>query len=265
MKLLALSAAIIASAAYFSPPDAGSGAGVPAAAVPMTLVDAINSLDPELDSNWTADGLPDVDVIEALTGNIWVSRGDINGIPVNRDAARARVAANQAVVEVTPPATPAVPSPAPVAVVVDASTGAPVVDAGAATPPDPSVPPVDPVAAVPPAGNQSSPPPAAIDPTTAPPNSPPPAPAQPPQSITAGRIVALAFSSDAMFDSSTSGVGIVVKVADDGSANVKAFSPDGGADGFFTGVRNADDVAAMPDGADKNAALACTWAFPPRV
>lgn len=82
-------------------------------------------------------------------------------------------------------------------------------------------------------------------------------------SITKGRVVFLTLA--APFDGETEVVGIVVKVAEDGSANVKAFAPNGGADMPFTGVRSTVEVDAMPDGADKNAARTATWSFPPRA
>ena len=61
------------------------------------------------------------------------------------------------------------------------------------------------------------------------------------------------------FDGETAVAAIVVKVNDDGSANLKLLAPNGGEDGFVTGVRSKAEVDAMADGADKNAAMTCTW------
>lgn len=59
--------------------------------------------------------------------------------------------------------------------------------------------------------------------------------------------------------------GIVTLVNEDGSINVKAFAPSGGADVSYTGVKARPDVDAMEDGADKNAARAAVWDWPARV
>lgn len=237
MRTLALAAALLGSTAILRmmPDAAGGDGGAPAAAPDpafLSTVDALNKLDPDNDAHWTADGLPDVDVMEALTGNIWLSRGDINGFPIDRATAKA---SKDAAVPLVPP----VPDPAP----ADAP----------AVPPDPT----PPVAA--------SPPPDAVPADPAPVD--PPAPETPPatspsQKIGRRRIVDLYFSEGHPYAES---IGLVVKVADDGALNVYAFAPDGGAPGFFTGVRNRADVAAMPDGPDKNAAQSTTWDWPPLV
>lgn len=80
--------------------------------------------------------------------------------------------------------------------------------------------------------------------------------------VTPGRIVLVKPASG--IDGEAGAVGIVVKVNGDGSVNVKAFSPNGGADVTFTGVRHAAEVEAMPEGADRNAAASCVWDWPPR-
>jgi hypothetical protein len=66
-------------------------------------------------------------------------------------------------------------------------------------------------------------------------------------------------------DGETEWGGIVTKVNDDGTVNVKGLAPNGGADTFFTGVHSKADVDAMPDGADKNAAKSCVWDWPART
>jgi hypothetical protein len=117
------------------------------------------------------------------------------------------------------------------------------------------------------------------DPNPAPPPAPtnidnprPPAP-NPPATATPGRIVTLTFDPkrDAegkptfSFDGEHVAAAVVTRVYDDGSINVKAFAPNGGADQAFTGVRHKADVDAMPDGADKNAAMSVTWDWPARA
>lgn len=89
------------------------------------------------------------------------------------------------------------------------------------------------------------------------------APAAPVVTITPGRIVLVKPASG--IDGEAGAVGIVVKVNGDDSVNVKAFSPNGGADVTYTGVRHAAEVDAMPEGADKNAAASCVWDWPPRA
>lgn len=85
----------------------------------------------------------------------------------------------------------------------------------------------------------------------------------PRQAVTPGRIVSLRFGKP--FDGSDTAAGLVVKVEDDDSINVKAFAPNGGSDHTFTGVLYREVVDAMPDGADKNAARSCTWEWPARA
>jgi hypothetical protein len=103
---------------------------------------------------------------------------------------------------------------------------------------------------------------ATTEPDTAASPAPAPASADRP-AISKCRIVLVTLG--APFDGETEVVGIVVKVNDDGSINARLFAPNGGTDGFVTGARHADEVAAMPEGADRNAASAAVWAFPPRV
>lgn len=98
--------------------------------------------------------------------------------------------------------------------------------------------------------------------TPPPPPEPTPAPAQ---KVSPGRIVQLTFGGGAELDGSPTAVGIVTAVLDNGAINVRAFNPSGGADPFYTGVLQTDDVDSMPEGADKNAALSVTWDWPPRV
>lgn len=89
---------------------------------------------------------------------------------------------------------------------------------------------------------------------------------QPKQSVTPGRMVTLRFPDERPFDGATVAAGVVVNTEfDDGSINVKAFAPNGGADVTFTGVRYRPDVEAMDEGADKNAAMSCTWDWPARA
>lgn len=85
--------------------------------------------------------------------------------------------------------------------------------------------------------------------------------------ISAGRFVTLSLdeNSDATVDGEKTCVGLVTKLLDDGSVNVRAFAGNGGSDVNFTGVRNKTEVDAMPDGADKNAARAAVWDWPARV
>jgi hypothetical protein len=79
--------------------------------------------------------------------------------------------------------------------------------------------------------------------------------------ITKGRIVYLTLA--APLDGETQIAAIVTQV-EATSINARGFAPKGGSDPFFTGVMHRDDVAAMPDGADKNAAMSCTWDWPAR-
>jgi hypothetical protein len=242
-------------------PDAGgSGGSDPASAPPgfLTLEAAVNSLDPAVDSNWTADGLPDVDVIESLTGNIWVSRGDINGFPIDRKSAALAKATGTVLVPTAPDPTPVDQQADPNAPPVAPSTGTG----------DVTTPPTDPVNQVPADGATDTP---VVAPDAPPAATSDPIPATPPtstpsqQTIGRHRIVDLEFPDDTPLDGNTFATGLVVKVNPDGSVNAWAFPADGGALQFYTGVRNKAEVAAMPDGDDKNAASACTWSFQTRT
>jgi len=103
------------------------------------------------------------------------------------------------------------------------------------------------------------------------PNPPPPASntnsSQSPK-ITAGRIVIINCpkqeDGSGGIDGDESCVAIVTKVRDDGTINAHGFAPNGGTAPPFTGVHFAGDVESMPAGADRNAAAAITWDWPPR-
>lgn len=84
-------------------------------------------------------------------------------------------------------------------------------------------------------------------------------------SITAGRLVVLTVADKSLIGDDETCVAIVARVNDDGSINVRAFSPNGGEDLFFTGVLETSKVDAMEDGADKNAAKSVTWGWPTRA
>lgn len=81
--------------------------------------------------------------------------------------------------------------------------------------------------------------------------------------ITKGRLVFVALATP--IEGETEIVGIVAKVNEDGSINVRGFSPGGGVDPFFSGVLPTEYVDGMVDGADKNAARSATWGWPPRT
>ena len=57
------------------------------------------------------------------------------------------------------------------------------------------------------------------------------------------------FPEDQRFDGETQAVAKVVKVLDDGSINVRAYAPNGGADQFITGVRHESTLDDLPEGA----------------
>lgn len=90
-------------------------------------------------------------------------------------------------------------------------------------------------------------------------------PPKPPATVTPCRLVMLTFDAARPFDGEVHVPGLVLKVFEDGTINVKAFAPNGGADVTVTGVHHVDDALAMPEGADRNAAMSCTWDWPPRV
>lgn len=79
-----------------------------------------------------------------------------------------------------------------------------------------------------------------------------------PKAPTQGRLVAAYLAEGGQ------AAAMVAKVNEDGTLNLRVFAPDGGADPFFSGVLRKEDVDKMEDGADKNAAMACTWAWPER-
>lgn len=139
----------------------------------------------------------------------------------------------------TPPASPPIDSAPPVA-----------------TPPE--VPPSDPMPAA-----EPDPMPPVEEPLTDSPTYTAYAPSSP--SITAGRLVVLTVADKSLIGDDETCVAIVARVNDDGSINVRAFSPNGGEDLFFTGVLETSKVDAMEDGADKNAAKSVTWGWPTRA
>lgn len=251
--------ALLGTSALLMLPDGLGAGGGPDPA--MTLLDAINSLDPDVDANWTEGGLPDVDVIERLTGNKWISRGDIEGVPITRSAAAERKAAGAVIVQSPISGAPVVVIPADGDTLPpDQLPGAvPAPDGQAASggaPQEPAIPPDQP-----PADNDH------VAPGATP--FPEPAPTVP-QKIGRHRIVELSLSDDTPLDGNTTATGLVVKVLDDGALNVWAFPVAGGAIQFFTGVRNKVEVEAMPEStpaevADKNTALVCTWDWPTRT
>lgn len=126
---------------------------------------------------------------------------------------------------------------------------------------DPNVaPPADPdVVAAAGDGAPELPPAASTEPDPAPPAPPP----QVMATISKGRTVFVTLATP--IEGETEIVGIVAKVNEDGSINVRGFSPGGGVDPFFSGVLPTEYVDGMVDGADKNAARSATWGWPPRT
>lgn len=73
-------------------------------------------------------------------------------------------------------------------------------------------------------------------------------PAMPPgDQVTVGRPVLLHFTEGQKFDGERLASGVIVKVCDDGTINVKAFGGNGGADATFTGVMHKSEVDAKAD------------------
>lgn len=89
---------------------------------------------------------------------------------------------------------------------------------------------------------------------------------EPKQKVSIGRIVIVSLDENGDgLDGHFEAAGIVTLVNEDGSINVKAFAPGGGADVCYTGVKAKPDVDAMEDGADKNAARSAVWDWPARI
>jgi hypothetical protein len=163
------------------------------------LAEAVSRLDDAVDTDWNADGSPNMAAVERLFGDTSPTRAEVDAIGRKR--------------------APSVPDTPPAPASVPPSTTAP--------------------------GTMMS-------------TAPPPAP-----TLSPGRIVFLSLA-DAL-DGDYTVVGIVVRINADGSANIRALAPNAGADRTYTGVLPTEYVANMADGADKNAALAATWDWPPRV
>lgn len=93
---------------------------------------------------------------------------------------------------------------------------------------------------------------------------PQPAPAVAQQTVSKGRIVFLTLAE--AIEGEFEIAGVVAKVNEDGSINVRGVSPGGGVDPFFSGVLPTEYVDAMIDGsAEKNGARTATWHWPPRT
>lgn len=248
-------------------PDAADGGGGFSAPTDRdrALADAVAKLDDANDDHWLADGRPRMEAVEAIFGDTTPTREEVDKI------GRVRLTSGNSA---------GAPS-------TDAGTGSELpAPASTEADPNPPAPPADPdvVAA---AGDGAPDLPAPTEPVV----PTPPAPINSNvaegstqfRAPTPGRIVKLfvpisLVDSDEEpkadrrqekvqrggFDGDEEAVGIVVKVNGDGTLNVKGFAPNGGADHTFTGVRNKAEVDAMPDGADKNAAITATWDWPPR-
>jgi hypothetical protein len=191
-------------------PDA-SGGGGDTATSPPTLEQALATLDPDDDAAWTADGLPRMDVLEALIGDKSITREQVDAIGFTREKARqyrAEAAANAPgaagvtdETESTEGVPPAVPKPETETLkagdVAEIYTPAPeigdIVDAYA--------PPKDPATG----------------------------------------------AHDGGFDGEMMAAAIVVKVNDDGTVNLRVFAPNGGADISVTGVHHHSEYDTPPN------------------
>jgi hypothetical protein len=71
----------------------GTNASARESSDPLTLTDAIMSLDPDLDEHWTPDGRPSVSALADLTDNPKLSRRDVEGAGhwMRKDAAEAKI------------------------------------------------------------------------------------------------------------------------------------------------------------------------------
>ena len=74
------------SSPNYSPDDEGAG-GAPGKPAPLSLADAIKTLDSDNDSHWTADGLPAMAYLEGLVQSTAITRADVDAFAVTRNPA----------------------------------------------------------------------------------------------------------------------------------------------------------------------------------